>query len=466
MLSITMMITVNIINQDSNKTVYADDVPATDSKTINITYTVYPTVSFDKNGASSADIADQVTNESYKVAKPADPSKQGSTFSGWSYNDGTTEKIWDFEEDKVPVDKNITLKAKWTDTPTPEPTPTPKPTPKPVTPSYVAPKTGIEGMGTPILSPNYQDGPEVDDYWLVSDTSIALTHKNNEKTFTVKTIVWPIAVTKITGNVNDEGNFILSKQDSNETVEYTVKVGETSSKNEDKFAITNTNKELTITVDAQSINPGIYTSVLTLEADPVEKGDLITIDGSQYRVLKNTSGTEFLVIAMKTAASMVYGSNNTYANSDIDNYLNTTWYGALSDAMKNAIVPKIIKQSTYNMLKPSDDTNYTSVSNEDMYWLVTRTTEVEVGERKVYALDVDDVLEYLPVHFTWEEFKTMFLTDTTKTPAIKLRSANGNLATGTFDANCNLGRLGLPKVETKGSVRPAFVIDLSQIDFE
>ena len=63
-----------------------------------------------------------------------EPTKEGYTFDYWEgskYNAG----------DKYIVVENHTFKAIWVED---EPTPEPKPKPKPVTPTYVAPKTGVE----------------------------------------------------------------------------------------------------------------------------------------------------------------------------------------------------------------------------------------------------------------------------------------------------------------------------------
>ena len=138
LLSLTMMITVNIINQDSNKTVYADDVPAADSKTISITYTVNPIVKFDLDGGSG-DFQDKEVTYGEKLTEPSNkPTRSGYTFDKWLLGD----TAYDFNS---AVEDNITLKAKWTK----NPDPTPAPTPKPVTPTYALPKTGIEGFWTP-----------------------------------------------------------------------------------------------------------------------------------------------------------------------------------------------------------------------------------------------------------------------------------------------------------------------------
>ncbi|MFV0399945.1 MAG: InlB B-repeat-containing protein [Oscillospiraceae bacterium] len=69
------------------------------------------TVTFDTKGGSS-DPANQYLKEGEKVTKPADPTKDGSTFDGWYWKDGKNSKKWDFD---TRVCKNIDLYAKWTE---------------------------------------------------------------------------------------------------------------------------------------------------------------------------------------------------------------------------------------------------------------------------------------------------------------------------------------------------------------
>ena len=62
------------------------------------------TVSFDSNGGSS--VASQTIVKGNKVTKPADPTRSGYTFEGWTLNGNS----YDFN---TPVNGDITLKANW-----------------------------------------------------------------------------------------------------------------------------------------------------------------------------------------------------------------------------------------------------------------------------------------------------------------------------------------------------------------
>ncbi len=69
-------------------------------------------VHFETNGGSKIDDVTAIYGE--KLTKPADPTKDGKYFAGWYKNIDCTEK-WDFEKDTV--SGNMTLYAKWSDTP-------------------------------------------------------------------------------------------------------------------------------------------------------------------------------------------------------------------------------------------------------------------------------------------------------------------------------------------------------------
>ncbi len=69
--------------------------------------TVY-TITFDTDGGSI--VSEQKIEEGKKISKPADPTKEGHTFENW-YCDGKTSP---FDFDNTTVDKDMTIKAKWT----------------------------------------------------------------------------------------------------------------------------------------------------------------------------------------------------------------------------------------------------------------------------------------------------------------------------------------------------------------
>lgn len=72
---------------------------------------IYYTVTFDSNGGQFSEETSISVGSGETVSKPADPEKEGNTFDGW-YIDGTGT-AYNFSE---PVNSNLTLVAKWTQT--------------------------------------------------------------------------------------------------------------------------------------------------------------------------------------------------------------------------------------------------------------------------------------------------------------------------------------------------------------
>ncbi|MDO4983914.1 MAG: InlB B-repeat-containing protein [Eubacteriales bacterium] len=81
------------------------------------------TVSFNMNGHGDQ-IAAQTVEEGYKATKPADPTAEGWTFSGW-YADSTFNVAFDFD---ATINANTTVYAKWTEVKTDNPTDPTNPT--------------------------------------------------------------------------------------------------------------------------------------------------------------------------------------------------------------------------------------------------------------------------------------------------------------------------------------------------
>ena len=227
------------------------------------------------------------------------------------------------------------------------------------------------------------------------------------------------------------------------------------------------------------------------------KGDLITMDlgngDKTYRVLK-INGNIAECLAMYEASILKYNTTSKtttmggttvqqYANSDLDNYLNTTWYNMLSNAAKAAIVPKVVIQDawqywtslshtysgTYGTEVPGT-TNY-SISKYDGGTLT-------VGNRNVYAIGVQDVIDYLSdeslrVDTTailrnvniWK----MFWNTKTQPSSIYypwLCSAYVGDPTCVSIVSRNKGRLAQSGCSNSNAARPAFQIDLSKISFK
>ncbi len=220
----------------------------------------------------------------------------------------------------------------------------------------------------------------------------------------------------------------------------------------------------------------------SLRVEMPVKGDLITIESKQYRVLK-MNGSIAKLVSMDASATSAFGANNIYSGATIDTYCNTTFYGALSASVQAAIVNSTIRQDQYAVgdYSGSKIATYTATdANEEdsVYPLyhVSNTFGTQI-ERKCYALSISDIIEYL-------EVTSDMTSDTTTLTAANIsmmlwNKAATSLADDNFvwfssagDSNsfCVISTMSTTII-TEGSgtstynVRPTFQIDLSKIKF-
>ena len=218
------------------------------------------------------------------------------------------------------------------------------------------------------------------------------------------------------------------------------------------------------------------------------KGDIITIEGKQYRVL-NTNGAVAEVVAMYDASTsqrfndtyktVTFSGGDTglqYQGSNLDTYLNTTFFATLSATMQAAIVPKAINQDMwgYSSAAPSSGTYYHQTYGSGNRYYYDNASGVsygtaEVGTRKVYALGIGDIIEYLGVpensNFTGADIWQMFWNDNGSHSGQYpwLRSAYVDSSTYAFVVYGDFGFFGLYNFNDSYRARPAFQIDLSKI---
>ena len=251
-------------------------------------------------------------------------------------------------------------------------------------------------------------------------------------------------------------------------VEYNITTG--------KLIIGKATGEVTVTIEGTQDQP------------LVTKGDIITIEGKQYRVL-NATGAVAEVVAMYDASTsqkflasrkIVAFSGGSeglqYQDSDLDTYLNTTFFATLSATMQAAIVPKAINQDMWhaNSSAPSSGTYYhqTYVSGNRYYYDNSSGVSygtAEVGSRNVYALSVREIIDYLGVpangDFTDTDIRQMFWGDSSSHTGqnLWLRSAYDQ-----YNAVAVIGESDILRsnyYDNGGRVRPAFQIDLSKVEW-
>lgn len=135
-----------------------------------------------------------------------------------------------------------------------------------------------------------------------------------------------------------------------------------------------------------------------------QKGDRISLnlDGTSrmYRVLRPVSGSVYEIMGLfyPTTTTAFAASGQTYEGSDVDTYLNTTWYNTLTSEAKAAIVDTIITQDSW-YYGTSGSPVYTGHYGAAMPYQLSlgSSTFGSAITRKVYALSVQDAVNYLGV---------------------------------------------------------------------
>lgn len=216
----------------------------------------------------------------------------------------------------------------------------------------------------------------------------------------------------------------------------------------------------------------------------VNKGDLINIEGKQYRVLK-TNGNVAEVLAMYNPSSTTqsFGTTQIYANSSADTYCNETFYNGLSSALRNAIVEKTFTQDSWFRGSSGHSSAievYQGVSTDINYVMSLMNKSFGASiTRKCYMISIQDIIDYIgattamtveTTTLKQENIWKLFWNQSTKpgTGAFYypwLRSASVNDSATVFDINSNTGRLDYDNSQNEYIIRPAFQIDLSKISW-
>ena len=292
-------------------------------------------------------------------------------------------------------------------------------------------------------------------------------------------------------------NTTVSDKDGNYKYTYTF-IGYSLNSNEGSKDTVTTNKITSVEVKNKDVNVYGYWYCEREEIKMPVKGDAITMDlgttaafgtNNTYRVLKMNGTQAFVVALYDYQMYTTFGDSGTYAGSTLDTLLNTTFYNALNDEAKAAIIPQVISQTyqTNSTTKPNSEYDFYLASScntffgssNTCYFTIDKT--VEIGERYVYALDITDLAEY-DNDMTADELKQLFNFQSSTFNSRELyvhpwlRSVATNFGTGyLWNVSSNGNTLESQgyyqiKVEYDGKInfytpRPAFVIDLSKVDF-
>ena len=329
---------------------------------------------------------------------------------------------------------------------------------------------GVYNVKVRVTSPNNE---------LLAADSTALTYGVYSITYTLTHVTAPTAPAKILQGTQAE---ITLAADTDWFLPAEISVGNASIVEYDittgKLIIGKATGEVTVTIEGTQDQPLVV------------KGKIITIENKQYRVIK-VAGNVAEVVAMYDASTsqglnttnktVTFSSGRTgqqYQGSDLDTYLNTTFFATLSATMQAAIVPKAITQDMwgYSSSAPSSGTYYKQTYGSNKRYYYDNAAGVpygtaEVGSRNIYALSMLEVIDYLGVSengdFTDTDIWQMFWNDKSSHSGqnLWLRSASGNSDSVVTCVNGSLGFLENYGYYTTHSVRPAFKIDLSKVEW-
>ena len=188
---------------------------------------------------------------------------------------------------------------------------------------------------------------------------------------------------------------------------------------------------------------------------PAKASDIIEIEGTKYIVLEKQGNSQALVMTASSIGAMKFQSEaradgqnkNTYEGSEIDDHLENWWYNNLSSTMKAAIQPTNIKQVSYRTYNDPDSKQETGY-NGQVYNTISRhvflpsVSEIE----KVLDLKNPDEAKALDASGVWTR-------DSYQGNAYTMEYLYHGCALFFFNINYPMG------------VCPAFVIDLSKIDY-
>lgn len=191
-------------------------------------------------------------------------------------------------------------------------------------------------------------------------------------------------------------------------------------------------------------------------------GDTLNIEGTKYVVLEKRENNQALVMTANLIGNKQFQSkynfsagvrpdgqnSNTYEGSEIDNYLENNWYNGLSSTMKTVIEPTNIKQTSYSTNSP--DSKQETGPNGQVYNTISR---------HVFLPSVSEIRKVIDLNNP-EEIKP-FLNEGKLWTRDSCQS-NSNAAMYLNGFSNSLSNVG---VDGRNGVRPAFVIDLSQVNY-
>ena len=229
----------------------------------------------------------------------------------------------------------------------------------------------------------------------------------------------------------------------------------------------------------------------------VPKGSIVNLDldgqgAKQYRVIK-CNGNVAQVMAMYDTLTSEWNADTSktttmgtltvakYDGSDIDIYLNTTWYNTLTSTAKAAIVPENVVCDAWYW-GDTGDPDYTGTYGSSVPGTSNYTISkysggtLNIGNRNVFALGVQDIIDYLNDSSVqvdtsailrnvniWKMFWNDEVSHSGKYPW--LRSSLAGFSDSVWTVLGSNGRLYGSSVSYSFVVRPALNLNLNQVEF-
>lgn len=187
----------------------------------------------------------------------------------------------------------------------------------------------------------------------------------------------------------------------------------------------------------------------------VNSGDMLNIEGKKYIVLEKRESNQALVITASSIRNMAFQSTsrsdeqsqNTYEGSEVDNYLENKWYNSLSSTMKAAIQTTNIRQTSYNGRDKEYDYGYNGKPNNTINRHAFLPGVSEIG-KVVDLKNKDKVKAFLNGNNIWTR-----------------HSFGPSPYPKNLICLLDYGTVATREADYSLDVRPAFVIDLSKIDY-
>ena len=204
-------------------------------------------------------------------------------------------------------------------------------------------------------------------------------------------------------------------------------------------------------------------------------GTIVKIDNNDYIMLQHKERNKYLLLKRKVVGMRAFNESydtntylrsdgkytNTYGNSEIDKYLENDWYERLPNEVKNAIQISDIKQTAYNSPSNMFDSTLDDWSVSDVGYNAQTYT---VLQRHVYLPSMEELGQFINLN-NKDTIKTYLKTvNDTEIYSIWTRDVDSKKANA-LHLNAFYGCLDNSPTQYTYHIAPAFVIDLSKIDY-